>query len=127
MFLAKVYVLLCTHIFHSSASSFNLDEFSLAQYSIRMSSEPVLDSNVSQEQNSVTSMMNAKGQRYTCFIPVDHLHEFSKDPTEDVTEPDIVELLTPLETGPCIVAIKDWWTYEVCYKRYSIVPPPLKK
>jgi len=115
--LAKVYVLLGIYIFYSSASSFNLDEFSLAHYSIKMSSEPILDSNISQEQNNVTSIMNSKGQRYTCFIPVDHLSEYSEDPVEDITDLDIAKLLKPLETGPCIVAIKDWWTYEVCYKR----------
>ena len=88
-----------------------------------MSSEPILDSNISQELNNVTSIMNSKGQRYTCFIPVDHLSEYSEDPVEDITDLDIAKLLKPLETGPCIVAIKDWWTYEVCYKRYSLATP----
>ena len=60
-------------------------------------------------------MVNKDGQKYTCSLPSDPV--FSHEESKDETESDIDELLRPLESAPCMLLTKDWWTYEVCYKK----------
>lgn len=63
-------------------------------------------------------MVNMNGQKYTCSLPKNPNLVPDGNKTEDEPEVDIEELLSPLESAPCMFLTKDWWTYEVCYKRY---------
>ena len=63
------------------------------------------------------TMVNKDGQRYTCSLPKNSDLDPRSEKIMDIQDPDIDELLRPLESGPCMFLTKDWWTYEVCYKK----------
>merc|ERR1719300_699522 len=60
-------------------------------------------------------MVNDNGQKYDCALPL----QLSSGKDEFINESDIEieDLLSPLEKTPCLLYTKNWWTYEVCYKR----------
>ena len=64
------------------------------------------------------TMVNTDGQKYRCSLPQAPDSGIADEKTSEDLETDIAKLLSPLETAPCIFLTKDWWTYEVCYKRY---------
>ena len=62
------------------------------------------------------TMVNKEGQKYRCTLPSypTLLPDQKKDSeAEDI---ELENLLIPLE-GTCLYKTKDWWTYEICYKK----------
>ena len=75
-------------------------------------------------------MTNKLGQKYFCTLPkttvtnadqqTDVDGEMISPGKKSVDEPaKIPELLSPMASEPCLVATKDWWTYEVCYQKVA--------
>ena len=75
-------------------------------------------------------MTNKFGQKYFCTLPKsltdDNDDAVAADGVEKkstaklVHGPDnIPELLAPMAKEPCLMKTKDWWTYEVCYKKIA--------
>ena len=62
-------------------------------------------------------MVNKEGQKYSCSLPAIPETVTNDHKLEEESAVDIAGLLSPLEDGPCMFKTKDWWTYEVCYKR----------
>ena len=110
-------------IFHlvTIASSGNLDllELNTVQYNVEILDTPISDqqSQLDSQSPPRMTMVNKEGQKYSCSLPAipDTVTNEAKEADESV--PDIASLLGPLEDGPCMFKTKDWWTYEVCYKR----------
>ena len=63
-------------------------------------------------------MFNIDGQKYTCMVPNTTEILFNAVKSDADSETDVEELLGPLEVGPCMYLTKDWWTYELCYKKH---------
>merc|ERR550519_547374 len=97
-----------------SPASLDLTELDSVQYSLEIRDSPVVETEAGQA--SVT-MVNKAGQRYQCSLPQMPEPDSEEAGAEEATVPDISRLLAPLEAGPCIYKTKDWWTYEVCYRR----------
>ena len=113
------FLLLYYHVFGCWCGGYlDLSELNSVQYNVEILDTPVSDS-LEEEgetgQQSLT-MVNKEGQRYRCSLP-DIPEKAEKEEGEEEVMPDIAQLLSPLEDGPCLYKTKDWWTYEVCYKR----------
>jgi len=100
----------------TSGSGMDLAELSSVQYSVKIARDPVIK-NTPQESDPSLTMVNMNGQKYTCSLPKTPDMVTDGNKTEDEPELDIEQLLSPLESAPCMFLTKDWWTYEVCYKR----------
>ena len=99
-------------------ASLDLSELDSVQYSVEIRDSPVLETE--RDQASVVTMVtmvNKAGQRYQCSLPQMPEQEREEAGDSEAAVPDISRLLAPLEAGPCIYKTKDWWTYEVCYRR----------
>ena len=81
------------------------------------------------QENPGISMTNKFGQKYFCTLPKS-LQDDNDDDGGDAGDkkssvklvhgPDnIPELLAPMAKEPCLMKTKDWWTYEVCYKKIA--------
>ena len=92
----------------------DLSELNSVQYNVEILDTPVEDR--LEEGEGQLTMVNKEGQRYRCSLP-DIPENAEKEDGEEEVAPDIAQLLSPLEDGPCMYKTKDWWTYEVCYKR----------
>ena len=120
--------------FFTSGSVMNLEELSSVQYSVRIARDPVMENtpqvifilskkwfsflyHFTQDSEPSLTMVNMDGQKYTCSLPKTPDLITDGEKTEDEPEVDIEQLLSPLESAPCMFLTKDWWTYEVCYKR----------
>jgi hypothetical protein len=73
-------------------------------------------------------MTNKFGQKYFCSLPKSTSGDDDKSdadgdaktPPNVVHGPDnIPELLAPMAKDPCLAKTKDWWTYEVCFKKIA--------
>ncbi|TRZ02538.1 hypothetical protein DNTS_026586 [Danionella cerebrum] len=61
-------------------------------------------------------------QLYECRLPAQAVR-FHQDPVSEpevqgYSGPGISELLKPMQTAPCLIKTKDWWTYEFCYAQH---------
>jgi len=100
----------------TSGSVLNLAELSSVQYSVRIARDPVMQ-NIQQASDHSLTMVNMDGQKYTCSLP--EAPDLVTDDNKTGDEPDlnIEQLLSPLESSPCMFLTHHWWTYELCYKR----------
>lgn len=98
----------------------DLSELNSVQYSVQILDTPVAEDAVSDadpDTHTQTMMVNKAGQKYQCSVPLVPDQDDEQAARHETAAPDIPALLAPLETGPCLYKTKDWWTYEVCYKR----------
>ena len=104
----------------------DLAELNIVQYNVQILDTPVSDSDniaaaddVGEEEvtRSVT-MVNKEGQKYRCSLPLITPEQETRAEDDQTEMPDIAQLLAPLEDAPCLYKTKDWWTYEVCFKRH---------
>ena len=99
-------------------ASLDLSELDSVQYSVEIRESPVVEAEVETERDGLSvTMVNKAGQRYQCSLPQMPEKDSDQAGGEETAVPDISRLLAPLEAGPCIYKTKDWWTYEVCYRR----------
>jgi len=73
-------------------------------------------------------MTNKFGQKYFCTLPKASQDDNTSD-DENVDKKtsekvvhgpaNIPELLAPMAKEPCLMKTKDWWTYEVCFKKIA--------
>jgi len=105
-------LLLSLTVQQSSPATLDLTELDTVQYRVEIRDAPV-----GPETGGLgVTMVNKAGQRYHCSLPQMPEPE-SEEKEEEAAAPDVSQLLAPLEAGPCMYKTKDWWTYEVCYKR----------
>ena len=107
----------------------DLDEINLVQYDVKIGDQPIVIPDQDQEPPPVQDdvmvlpMTNKKGQKYHCLLPilkdteVDALEkvEDQENPVELTSLERAKKLLEPMESQPCLLKTKDWWTYEFCY------------
>jgi len=113
--LGQVYV----HVVVSSGT-LDLTELHSVQYSVEILDTPVEDTVEDTTDKTVSpslTMVNKDGQKYRCSLPQMPDPDSTVEDNIKDQEPDIEKLLSPLEEAPCMYKTKDWWTYEVCYKR----------
>uniref|UniRef100_A0A8C1SZ57 Endoplasmic reticulum lectin n=1 Tax=Cyprinus carpio TaxID=7962 RepID=A0A8C1SZ57_CYPCA len=88
------------------------------KYGIQILPDPVIMG----QMEDVMLVSNKYKQLYECRLPAQAVR-FHQDP---VSEPDVQgysgpgvpDLLKPMQTAPCLVKTKDWWTYEFCYGQH---------
>uniref|UniRef100_A0A671LZY8 Endoplasmic reticulum lectin n=1 Tax=Sinocyclocheilus anshuiensis TaxID=1608454 RepID=A0A671LZY8_9TELE len=96
----------------------NLEELNEMKYGIQILPDPVIMG----QMEDVMLVSNKYKQLYECRLPAQAMR-FHQDP---VSEPDVQgysglgvpDLLKPMQTAPCLVKTKDWWTYEFCYGQH---------
>ncbi|XP_073707471.1 protein OS-9 isoform X3 [Garra rufa] len=96
----------------------NLEELNEMKYGIQILPDPVIMG----QMEDVMLVSNKYKQLYECRLPAQAVR-FHQDP---VSEPDVQgysgpgvpDLLKPMQTAPCLVKTKDWWTYELCYGQH---------
>ena len=97
-----------------SPASLDLTELDTVQYRVEIREAPVEEA---QPGAASVTMVNKAGQKYRCSLPEMPEPSSEEQDGQEAAVPDISQLLAPLEAGPCMYKTKDWWTYEVCYKR----------
>ncbi|XP_067229296.1 protein OS-9 [Chanodichthys erythropterus] len=96
----------------------NLEELNEMKYGIQILPDPVIMG----QMEDVMLVSNKYKQLYECRLPAQAVR-FHQDP---VSEPDmqgysglgVPDLLKPMQTAPCLIKTKDWWTYEFCYGQH---------
>ncbi|XP_076054209.1 uncharacterized protein LOC143032884 isoform X2 [Oratosquilla oratoria] len=93
----------------------NVEELESLHYAIDIMNKPVLREQV--WEGEVMTVINKHGQEYICSLPNVPVSEKQTKKDENILDQlvDISVLLRPMETAPCLVKTKDWWTYEFCY------------
>ncbi|XP_055068921.2 protein OS-9 isoform X3 [Misgurnus anguillicaudatus] len=110
-----VYFLTCL----LSVSAFlNLEELNEMKYGIQILSDPVIMG----QMEDVMLVSNKYKQLYECRLPAQavrfHQDPVSESDVQGYSGPGVPELLKPMQTAPCLVKTKDWWTYEFCYGKH---------
>ncbi|XP_017575747.1 protein OS-9 isoform X3 [Pygocentrus nattereri] len=101
------------------ASAFlNLEELNEMKYGIQILPDPVIMG----QMEDVMLVSNKYKQLYECRLPAQAVR-FHQDPVPEADSqgysgPGVPELLKPMQTAPCLVKTKDWWTYEFCYGQH---------
>ena len=103
----------------ASSGSLDLLELNTVQYNVEILDTPISDQQTEEDSQSPPrmTMVNKEGQKYSCSLPAIPETVTNDHKLEEESAVDIAGLLSPLEDGPCMFKTKDWWTYEVCYKR----------
>lgn len=103
----------------ASARGFlNLEELTHMKYGIEIAAEPVLRGQ--SKSDDIVLVSSKYKQKYECRLPALAV-KFHQDRDEDqqgYSGQGISDLLKPMETAPCLVKTKDWWTYELCYGKH---------
>ncbi|XP_049335070.1 protein OS-9 isoform X2 [Astyanax mexicanus] len=115
--LRGLYVLFLICLLFASAF-LNLEELNEMKYGIQILPDPVIMGQV----EDVMLVSNKYKQLYECRLPAQAVR-FHQDPVPEADSqgysgPGITELLKPMQTAPCLVKTKDWWTYEFCYGQH---------
>lgn len=56
------------------------------------------------------------GQEYQCSLPENsYLTEHAESDETEQEAPNVLKLLEPLRSLPCLTKTRNWWTYEICY------------
>ncbi|XP_077483646.1 uncharacterized protein LOC144093812 isoform X1 [Amblyomma americanum] len=101
-------------LIQSALAYFNLEELRSFNYEVDIVSTPVkIGDDVGQ---SVMLMTTKFGQEYQCSLPENSYptEHAESDETEEEA-PNVLKLLEPLRSLPCLTKTKNWWTYEICY------------
>ncbi|XP_078545070.1 protein OS-9 isoform X4 [Lissotriton helveticus] len=103
----------------ASARGFlNLEELTHMKYDIEIAAEPVLSGQ--SKSDDIVLVSSKYKQKYECRLPALAV-KFHQDRDEDqqsYSGQGISDLLKPMETAPCLIKTKDWWTYELCYGKH---------
>ncbi|CAN7983240.1 unnamed protein product [Ixodes hexagonus] len=99
---------------HLVVGLLNLEELRSFNYEVDIVSTPVkIGDDVGQ---SVMLMTTKFGQEYQCSLPEKPVGSESAESSDSGEEaPNVIKLLEPLRTAPCLTKTKNWWTYELCY------------
>ncbi|KAM9813811.1 protein OS-9 [Neosynchiropus ocellatus] len=105
---------LCTTAF------LNLEELNDMKYGIEILSNPVI---MGQTKTEEVMMVSSKyKQLYECRLPAQavrfHQDSASESDFQGYDGPDIPNILSALQSAPCLVKTKDWWTYEFCHGQH---------
>ncbi|KTG33550.1 hypothetical protein cypCar_00002653 [Cyprinus carpio] len=96
----------------------NLEELNEMKYGIQILPDPVIMG----QMEDVMLVSNKYKQLYECRLPAQAVR-FHQDPVSEpevqgYIGPGVPDLLKPMQTAPCLVKTKDWWTYEFCYGQH---------
>jgi len=92
----------------------DLAELKSVNYGIDIVADPVVRSEL--EMSEAVYLASIYGQQYQCRIPlIAEENEAVRVQEQAAMDTGIVELLKPMQDGPCLMHTKDWWTYEFCY------------
>ncbi|XP_042582098.1 protein OS-9-like isoform X2 [Cyprinus carpio] len=96
----------------------NLEELNEMKYGIQILPDPVIMG----QMEDVMLVSNKYKQLYECRLPAQAVR-FHQDPVSEpevqgYSGPGVPDLLKPMQTAPCLVKTKDWWTYEFCYGQH---------
>ncbi|KAF4112340.1 protein OS-9 isoform X1 [Onychostoma macrolepis] len=96
----------------------NLEELNEMKYGIQILPDPVIMG----QMEDVMLVSNKYKQLYECRLPAQAVR-FHQDPVSEAdvqgySGPGVPDLLMPMQTAPCLVKTKDWWTYEFCYGQH---------
>nr|XP_043880703.1 protein OS-9 isoform X4 [Solea senegalensis] len=98
----------------------NLEELNEMRYGIQILPDPVILGQTKTEE--VMMVSNKYKQLYECRLPAQavwfHQDPASEPDSQGYTGPNIPELLSAMHNAPCLVKMKDWWTYEFCYGQH---------
>uniref|UniRef100_A0A8C2L4M8 Endoplasmic reticulum lectin n=1 Tax=Cyprinus carpio TaxID=7962 RepID=A0A8C2L4M8_CYPCA len=88
------------------------------KYGIQILPDPVIMG----QMEDVMLVSNKYKQLYECRLPAQAVR-FHQDPVSEpevqgYSGPGVPDLLKPMQTAPCLVKTKDWWTYEFCYGQH---------
>uniref|UniRef100_A0A8C1DUV2 Endoplasmic reticulum lectin n=1 Tax=Cyprinus carpio carpio TaxID=630221 RepID=A0A8C1DUV2_CYPCA len=88
------------------------------KYGIQILPDPVIMG----QMEDVMLVSNKYKQLYECRLPAQAVR-FHQDPVSEpevqgYIGPGVPDLLKPMQTAPCLVKTKDWWTYEFCYGQH---------
>ena len=111
----------------------DLEEINLVQYDVKIGDQPIVIPDQDEPppvQNDVMvlPMTNKKGQKYHCLLPIlkdaevdalEKLEGNEENPVELTSLEKAKKLLGPMESQPCLLKTKDWWTYEFCYGKHG--------
>ncbi|XP_076093847.1 uncharacterized protein LOC143064699 [Mytilus galloprovincialis] len=97
----------------------DIEEINNVNYGIDILKEPVLLKPEVELPVNHIHLTSKYGQRYQCHFP-DQVETERKieEKEKEALETGIPELLKPLESVPCLLKAKDWWSYEFCYGKY---------
>ena len=110
----------------------DLEEINLVQYDVKIGDQPIVIPDQDepppvQDDVMVLPMTNKKGQKYHCLLPIlkdaevdalEKLEGNEENPVELTSLEKAKKLLGPMESQPCLLKTKDWWTYEFCYGKH---------
>ncbi|XP_043098224.1 protein OS-9 isoform X1 [Puntigrus tetrazona] len=96
----------------------NLEELNEMKYGIQILPDPVIMG----QMEDVMLVSNKYKQLYECRLPAQavrfHQDPVSEPDVQSYSGPGVPDLLKPMQTAPCLVKTKDWWTYEFCYGQH---------
>ncbi|XP_070174955.1 protein OS-9-like isoform X2 [Littorina saxatilis] len=109
--------LLFLAVFSAVQSFMDMEELRSITYGINIVKEPIIIPETPPE--TAITVTSRHGQRYQCDYPSHHQQRQQQEEEEKIAlETGVVELLKPLASQPCLIKIKDWWTYEFCYGKH---------
>ncbi|XP_077562518.1 uncharacterized protein LOC144178491 isoform X2 [Haemaphysalis longicornis] len=111
MLSATAFLLLLTQ--HVNAY-FNLEELRSFNYEVDIVNTPV---KIGDDVGPSVMLMTTKfGQEYQCSLPESSFPpEHAESAQTEEEAPNVLKLLEPLRTAPCLTKTRNWWTYEICY------------
>lgn len=111
MLSATALLLLLTQ--HANAY-FNLEELRSFNYEVDIVSTPV---KIGDDIGPSVMLMTTKfGQEYQCSLPESSFPpEHAESAQTEEEAPNVLKLLEPLRSAPCLTKTRNWWTYEICY------------
>ena len=119
-------------IYAASPALLDLDEINLVQYDVKIGDQPIVigkdPAPPPTEDVIFMPMTNKRGQKYHCLVPKpkddeENVDEQKSDGIEAKPQVELTglekakKLLEPMESQPCLLKTKDWWTYEFCYRK----------
>ncbi|KAL3836882.1 hypothetical protein ACJMK2_022289 [Sinanodonta woodiana] len=106
-------------VFYLTYAYLDLDELRSVQYGIDILREPVVKKAQEDYGESGVFLLSKYGQEYQCNIPSHLEQEKKKEEAEkEALEIGVPDLLKSMESAPCLIKTKDWWSYEFCYGKH---------
>ncbi|XP_059812096.1 protein OS-9 isoform X1 [Hypanus sabinus] len=96
----------------------NIEELNEMKYGIEILSDPIIKGQ--SKSDDIVIVSSKYKQMYECKLPAQAMkfQQDSENEEQSYTGLDISELLKPMHSAPCLVKVKEWWTYEFCYGQY---------